>query len=1274
MRFRSLASLASALGVAGIVLVVPSRRPAQANPWPPPKGTDMSNPANWPNDPSYTTDWNYWSWLPKQLSSARPYVDADKTLGAAGMHIDTAWTHTIGRPDVKIAVIDCGIKWDESDLANKEYLSAAELSGTHRPQDATGTACKALTPAPLGYDCDGDGVFTVKDYIADPRISPMVAAPGCPGSMSVKGDANGNCILDAGDLIQLFSDGVDDDNNGYTDDISGWDFYKNDNNPYDDTRYGHGSGEARDSSAEGNNGQGDIGVCPDCRFMMLRAGDSFIADATDFAKAVVYATDGGAKVVQEALGTIDQTSYSKAAIDYAYAHGTVIIASMADENSRHHNMPGAYNHTLPVHAIRQNSTILEFKNGAVDTNASSFIEFNACSNYGGQNMLSVSGDSCSSEATGKGAGEAGLIYSEAMNQGIDPPLSPEEVMQLLKMNADVIDVPESRSSNPDIAHQFYESLPYFSQRFGYGRPNMENTLQAIDDHKIPPEVDLVSPAWFQTLYADRTPSTVPVIGRIAASRATSYDYTVEWAAGVEPSDADFQPLTSWVRNVQASTVTGGPSTPLATLSPGQMNTTHRPDPDSAKFGENDRTITVRVRAIAHYAGGVDVPGQARRTLAIVNALPTLALDAGAASTSDAATLGGIPNETITHNGLDPDLLEGFPIDMGASVETSPKLADIDGDGVSDIVAAASNGSLHVFSLKTGMPVELPGFPYRTAIIDGLNPSLNQPTVPSYLTAPAYMAGKSGGVDPDVARESVVATPAVGDVNGDGKRDIVVSSWQGSIYVIGADGKALPGWPKRLPLIPSCPQPQNPAMNSTPPCMDPGHKWSRGAGASPVLVDLDGDHHLDILQAAFDGFLYAWHGDGTAVPGWPVAIHATDSEEYNRILSTPAVGDFNGDGVPDVVTGSNEETGGGGAGHYFLVDGRGTNTPGGSPYFPHWPITMTSLHIFPLVAEGTDSAPAIADFTGSGHPEILVQGNGAPAYILPVDPGAQKFPQDPPNRLPVYHTDAGTQIGLDPTSVFGVGTKAFAPDTMFPLFSHPSVGDLDQDGTPDVIMAGGSLSLVGSLEGSSNSGGAAQQLLAMWSGKTGHQMFGSPVPIEDFTFLVNESVADITGDGYPEVILGTGGYFVRAVDACGCEAKKWPKFTGGWLIASPAVGDVDGNHSLEVVTGTRDGYLYAWRTQGSDSGVVQWESFHHDNANTGNYATSLGQGVLKTAAKALDCAVDCSSTPPPPTESGYAAGGCGCRTVTADDERVGGFTLAAALGLVGLVSRRRRRRP
>src|SRR5205823_4087597 len=98
----------------------------------------------------------------------------------------------------------------------------------------------------------------------------------------------------------------------------------------DDVQYGHGTGEARDSNAEANNG-GDLGTCPNCMVLPLRVGESFIADANRFAQAVLYATDTGADVVQEALGTLNAPRFARQAIEYAYRRGVTVIASAADE-------------------------------------------------------------------------------------------------------------------------------------------------------------------------------------------------------------------------------------------------------------------------------------------------------------------------------------------------------------------------------------------------------------------------------------------------------------------------------------------------------------------------------------------------------------------------------------------------------------------------------------------------------------------------------------------------------------------------------------------------------------------------------------------------------------------------------------------------------------------------------------------------------------------------------------------------------------------------------
>ena len=1196
--------------------------------WPPPltaTSADMKNPDNWPNDPGYgyvaaqkpgdreDGQWNFYSFIPDRSPNAPP-IRPDET--ASGMSIDLAWRHTIGDDRVLIAVLDSGIKWDEADLIEKAYLNKGELAG-NPPLHADSSPCAPLDPAQPTkdlFDCNGDGILTVSDYAEHPSL----------------GDENKNGVLDAGDLIIKFSEGTDDDGNGYTDDISGWDFMKNDNDPYDDTRYGHGTGEARDSSAGTNNGIGVAGVCPNCRFIPMRVGDSFIADAQDFAKAVIYATDNGASVVQEALGTINMSEFAQKALDYAWSRNTVIVASMADENSRHHNVPAAANHTMPVHAITMAG------NNPGSTTAESFLAFNTCTNYGAQNYLSASGTGCSSEATGKLSGIAGLVYSMGIQAKLDPPLSAGEVMQIFLATADDIYVPESQEPNP----KYHWSQKGFDQRFGYGRVNANSAVEAVKAGAIPPDVDIVRPYWFEVLYKDQLAAPVDIVGTISARRAPAYSYQVEWAPGVQPLDSAFKVVTK-LDNVKGTVVTGADGSPLAAIDVREIDVTHEPDPDSP-LGENKYTFTVRVRATAHYGGTIgDVSGELRRAYYV-------------------------------HE--DPDLLDGFPMYLGASGESSPKLADIDGDGVRDIVVGTASGTLHVISMKSGKPAPVTGFPYQVNRMVGLTADL-----PSYLAAPAYKDPK--GVPPELGRESISASPAIADMDGDGKPEIVVTTYDGTIHVVQSDGTSAPGWPKTLPEVPSCSL-DKPKVE---PCMDTHTRITRGAFASPVLADMNGDGELDIIQAAFDGKVYVFSLDGSDVAGWPVLVHyeaGGPGQEYNRLMATPAVADFNGDGTPDLLVGSNEKIGAGSSlGAFYVLDGRGTNTPNG-PVLPNWPVTITSLNLFPLVAEGVGNSPAAFDLDGDGVPEGVMHGNASAPYLLPTDPGPNGEGEAPPNALPERTTEDGEkERGLEPTSIFGPGSTALRPDTMLPLFAQPSVGDLDQDGTPDVVTSGGSLSMALSLAASGSSTKKGQHLLSMWSGKTGKMMPSSPIVLEDFTFFNNQAIADLTNDGYPEVLTGSGGYYVHAADACGREPAGWPKFTGQWVVATTAVGDIDGDEQLDVVVGSRAGWLYAWKTPGKTDGVITWESFHHDNRNTGYLGTPLEQGTLRGPAPPLPVDAEglciLPDTPDAGPDAGPQAqgdldpsGGCACTTPGDAPRPAWPQALCLALALASFARRRR----
>ena len=105
---------------------------------------------------------------------------------------------------------------------------------------------------PIPYDVLEQGVFNVLDYACDSRVANVVENyPQCSNPPTTKDCRNGPPgILTPEDLIIAFSDGIDHDHNGYVNDIAGWNFVDNNNDPYDEVHYGHGTGEEEDSTGE----------------------------------------------------------------------------------------------------------------------------------------------------------------------------------------------------------------------------------------------------------------------------------------------------------------------------------------------------------------------------------------------------------------------------------------------------------------------------------------------------------------------------------------------------------------------------------------------------------------------------------------------------------------------------------------------------------------------------------------------------------------------------------------------------------------------------------------------------------------------------------------------------------------------------------------------------------------------------------------------------------------------------------------------------------------
>ncbi len=124
--------------------------------------------------------------------------------------------------------------------------------------------------------------------------------------------------------------GIDDDGNGKVDDWKGWNFISDSNNPMDDNMHGtHVSGTI---GAVGNNNVGVAGVNWTVKIMPLKfLGSDGSGNTDDAIKAIIYATDMGAKVLSNSWGGGGYSSALEDAIKYANDHGVLFVAAAGND-------------------------------------------------------------------------------------------------------------------------------------------------------------------------------------------------------------------------------------------------------------------------------------------------------------------------------------------------------------------------------------------------------------------------------------------------------------------------------------------------------------------------------------------------------------------------------------------------------------------------------------------------------------------------------------------------------------------------------------------------------------------------------------------------------------------------------------------------------------------------------------------------------------------------------------------------------------------------------
>ncbi|MBD2329109.1 S8 family peptidase [Alkalinema sp. FACHB-956] len=228
---------------------------------------------------------------------------------------------------------------------------------------------------------------------------------------------------------EIFGNGIDDDRNGYIDDVMGWDFVNGDNSPMDEDNHGtHVAG----TIAAANNGFGVTGVAYNARIMPIRVLDQNGQGASDVvALGIRYAANNRANVINLSLGG----SYSQAIIDaiqYATQLGSIVIMSAGNDAASQPGYPAAIATQvgIAVGAIDQNLNLGDFSNLAGTDPSMAYVVapgVNVYSTVPGGRYAAFNGTSMAAPHV---SGVAALMLSA------NPNLTPAQVRQIIIDTAD----------------------------------------------------------------------------------------------------------------------------------------------------------------------------------------------------------------------------------------------------------------------------------------------------------------------------------------------------------------------------------------------------------------------------------------------------------------------------------------------------------------------------------------------------------------------------------------------------------------------------------------------------------------------------------------------------------------------------------------------------------------------------------------------------------------------------------------------------------------------
>lgn len=161
---------------------------------------------------------------------------------------------------------------------------------------------------------------------------------------------------------EIPGNGIDDDHNNYTDDVNGWDFARQDNNPNPDSlTFGHGTHVAGIASAATNNGTGIASIGFGAKLMCIKAASQSNIIAYGYS-GIIYAADNGADVINLSWGNRNPSITGQNIINYALDKGCIIVAAAGNDNKQDLFYPASYPGVISVAATDNNDMKASFSN------------------------------------------------------------------------------------------------------------------------------------------------------------------------------------------------------------------------------------------------------------------------------------------------------------------------------------------------------------------------------------------------------------------------------------------------------------------------------------------------------------------------------------------------------------------------------------------------------------------------------------------------------------------------------------------------------------------------------------------------------------------------------------------------------------------------------------------------------------------------------------------------------------------------------------------------